>query len=66
MIQMLTRRLFLLFAVADTPFSRKYNAFADQMNVVSRELKLNVANVAHMRSAAVLWEKLYADEGWLK
>ncbi len=66
MIQMLTRRLFLLFAVADTPFSRKYNAFVDQFNVVTRKLKVNVVNVADMERAAVLWEKLYADEGWLK
>lgn len=49
-----------------SPFTRKYNAFADQMNTVAAELQLDIANRRDMVRAAKLWKELSEDEGWLK
>lgn len=63
--------LFALFAwlVAnpqDDTFLQKWNAHATDMNVLRDLLQADIADRKQFTKAYKSFEKLYADEGWLK
>jgi hypothetical protein len=51
---------------ADTPFLRKWNAFATAGNQLRDELQRDVANLKTFRLVKRRFDAVFADEGWLK
>jgi hypothetical protein len=56
----------LLSAPENSLFLQKYNAFADTMNKMCKELQVGMADLKKFRKAKKLFDDLYKDEGWLK